>query len=449
MLKSEKTILSLLFSRPLLVKDFDREFLHSAEAFYIFDKLKENVKEKNLKTSVNSITASLWFEEQTYKLIVKDIFSLNLNLFTYNLEVLNDIIYELEKEKIKEKNKSILKELYNAIESNDNIKAEEYVASLVLHRVESVKNTNETITDTLSNITLFKSGTRLDNYVGLPRTKSMIGIAGMPGTMKTYFSMYYIINILKQNKDFTALYFEKEMPKDDIALRLTAYFMQKDIEFLNHYLFNKKSDELVKMYKDVVKSNDEYKSLLERFIMLDSGDFSNVVDINKYIKRYKAKIWCLDYIQQMCEYDINSEMNKIPTYLKDITKENDAFGIVLSQVNDKEIARRENKIPLETDMQYGTRLQQNIVQQISLFYPYKQFKGQQPMTTNKYEPNFFFCVINKARDAKEPKNVVPFFTAIDDGFFKEVTKVEDLSRMENWYLNYVSKTNEKPKFKGN
>ena len=434
MLKAEKRLLSLFFNKPLLIDDFNSHSLYSEIAKSIYNRLSKEYRERGLKDSISQLTAICWFDnEPALKTAIKNIFLTPLDLFDINTEVLNNLLFDLEKETQKIENLNKLEEVQKSLVSNDINKADEILSSIRLKPVESLQGTADLIVDSMDNARIFKSGLQLDKYTGLLSTKSMMSIAGEPGSMKTYFAMYYILEILKVNPTFTATFFEKEMPASDIGLRLLSYVIGDDIQSIKTLLYNRDKEKLISIYKDIIKADPEKKSLLERFIVVPDYKFNHTGDIEKYIKRYKSEIYCIDYLQQMIrDADVTSGINILMSELKDMTNSNDSFGLLLSQVNDKELAKRNNRIPQQTDMQYGTRIIQNSEQTITLFNPSKVYAGGQPMTHNHYRPEDFYLIAHKTRDAKEPKNICPFKTSMKDSFFKEVTDTKEYERMTNW-----------------
>ena len=441
MLKAEKRLLSLFFNKPLLIDDFNELSLHTDIAKAIFSKLHKEYKERQLKKSIDQLSAICWFDNEPHlKTAIKNIFSTSLDLFDINSEVLNNLLFDLEKETQKIININKLENAQKLLISNDIAEADEILSSVRLKPVESLQNTSDLIVDSLNNAKIFKSGLQLDKYTGMLSTKSMMAIAGEPGSMKTYFAMYYILEILKTNPTFTAVFFEKEMPAADIGMRLLSYVVGNDIQSIKSLLFGNKKEELISTYNKIINNDPVKKSLIDRFIVVPDDKFNHSGDIEKYIKRYKADIYCVDYLQQMIRHsDVTSGMNILVSELKDITNSNDAFGILLSQVNDKELARRNNRIPSQTDMQHGTRVIQNCTQTMTLFNPNKVYKGGQPMAHNHYRPEDFFTVTHKTRDTREPKNICPFKTSMKDSFFQDIVDVKEYERMTNWLELYETK----------
>ena len=66
MLKAEKRLLSLFFNKPLLIDDFNELSLHTDIAKAIFSKLHKEYKERQLKKSIDQLSAICWFDNQEY-----------------------------------------------------------------------------------------------------------------------------------------------------------------------------------------------------------------------------------------------------------------------------------------------------------------------------------------------------------------------------------------------
>lgn len=446
MLNAEKRLLHIVFNKPKVISDVNVGSLYSQLAIDIYNIAKKEITERALTSAINMTVVKSWYKDQ-YLPAIKNIFSMTMDLFDYSSDLINHILFDLEKEKSKYLNRKRLEQAILALDKGDLEEADHIVQLTKIKPVEQLKSTEALIASSLNDARIFASNTRLDKTIGLLRTKSMLAIAGEPGTMKTYFSMWYMIEILKANPTFTALYFEKEMPDSDIGLRLLAYLVGKDIQSISQLLYTEKQDDLIKIYRKIVEDNPDLKSIIDRFHVVPDYKFNNAADIEKYIKLYKADLYCVDYVQQMIsESDMVKGTKTFVTELKEVTNNNDCFGILLSQVNNKEVARRANRICNATDMQYGTVIEQNCAQIITLFYPHKLFKGQQPMTTSRYKKGDYFTVAHKVRDAKEPDNL-SYFQVQDNGFFTNVTDVENQGRMQNWINAYVANAeNESKKY---
>lgn len=448
MLSEEKIILNVLLHKPKLIHDFNINYFYTDIAKSLFKTIQKEVKERNIESSLSDLTVLLWFDKELQlQQAIRNVVSTDLDLFSFNANTINDLIFNLEKAIRKAKTQEALQKALQFVQEDNMQEADQIVASLHIQPVEALKDTYSLIAQSLNESAVFKSGLQLDKYTGLLSRKSLMSIAGEPGTMKTYFSMWYIINILRTNPTFTALYFEKEMPASDIALRIASYIIGQDMQTLKSMMFDKQGDSILENVNKLIANNPEYKSIFERFHIVDDYRFNSVADVEKYIKRYKADVYCIDYIQQMVnDSDINGGITQVTTELKQMTNNNNCFGIILSQVNDKDIARRVDRIPKDTDMQYGTRIKQNVAYSISLFYPHKAFGGKIPI--GKCLSSYYYTIIGKTRDSVNEKDVCPFIIDMKNGFFQDLTNVEDYNLTYNWFSSYREYVkNEESKYK--
>lgn len=444
MLNAEKRLLHLVFLKPEVIKSVNAGMLYTTLASDIFNIAAKQITERALTSAINMTVAKSWYGDK-YLPAVKNIFNQSIDMFDINIDLIHGILFDLEKEKSTFLNRLSLTKAIQLLDDGKLDEADYIVSSVKIKPIEKIRETEELIRGSLTNSRVFSSGTRLDDTIGLLRTKSMLAVAGEPGTMKTYFSMWYMLEILKKNPTYTALYFEKEMPDTDIGLRLYAYLLNYDMKSINDLLFGGRQEDLIKTYKEVINKDPDLKSLMERFIVIPDHKFDNPADIEKYIKMYKADIYCIDYIQQMiAESDMVKGTKTFITELKEITNSNDCFGILLSQVNDKEVARRSYRVAKHTDMQYGTVIVQNCSQIITLFYPHKIFEGVQPFTTERYKEWFYYTFAQKVRDAKSPKSV-NFFEVMPNGFFKDINDTSKYKQMESWLERYKNEAMEKEK----
>lgn len=436
MLSEEKIILNVLLQKPQLIADFNVNYFYTDLAKRIFAVIYKEVKERNVTSALSDLVVLLWFDKKAeLQQAINNILKTQIDLWSFNAKTINDLLFNLEKAVSKAKAEDALETALKHVREDKMVEADQIVTSLHIQPVEALKDTYSLIQQSLNEVNVFKSGLELDKYTGLLSKRSLMSIAGEPGTMKTYFSMYYIINILKNNPTFTALYFEKEMPASDVALRIASYIIGKDMQTLKTMMFDKKGNDILNDVTKLINNNPEYKSIFDRFHIVDDYRFNTVADVERYIKRYKADVFCIDYIQQMVnESDINGGITQTTTELKQMTNNNDCFGIILSQVNDKDIARRIDRIPKDTDMQYGTRIKQNVAYSISLFYPQKAFEGNIPI--GKCLSSYYYTIIGKTRDSTNPKNVCPFQVNMQNGFFEDLKNAEDYNNTMNWYDSY-------------
>lgn len=350
---------------------------------------------------------------------------------------INSLLYEANKNKIVYRTKYQLKEVNDLINMRKFHEAQEMLQEITILDVKGILPMKQLLSESLKEVRYFKSGTSLDSLIGELGTGTMLAMAGEPGTMKTYFSMWYIFNILENNPDFIAVYFEKEMPASDIALRMLAYIREEPLSTIYAEIGDNREE------KDILKYSKSGEDLLKRFIVIPGHQFNNAHDIGRYIRKYKANIYCIDYVQLMAmNKDMNLGTMQFMTELKNITIATKTFGILLSQVNNKEVAKRKVRISKATDMQYGSVIEQHCSQIVTLFCPNIAYKGLQLFEQYQYSPEDYFVFAQKSRNS-ENYTSAKFYKILKNGFFNDIVGYYEMQRMSAWLNKYTMQKEDK------
>lgn len=199
------------------------------------------------------------------------------------------------------------------------------------------------------------------------------------GCLKTGFTIYMAIMFLKANPGKRVMYFEKEMPKEDIVDRLICYFM--NIENTMMYADKTYTYNMMRAYTSLNEENQpqEVKEIIDillRFIIIGPDEFKNADDVVKMIRYHEPDLWVLDFITQLSQGEAkgNSDFNMIVmetcNKLKGVTQYgHPCLGIIISQIKKGTVELRSNKVPLMDDMEWSGTLKHVSSQTIALFKP--------------------------------------------------------------------------------
>jgi replicative DNA helicase len=278
----------------------------------------------------------------------------------------------------------------------------------------------------------FKSGiATIDEYTGGWYLGNLMSIAGDTGTQKTRSSLWLLIQILKANPTFKAVYFEKEMPIKDIGRLCVAYF------------FNVKNDDIIrataeqrKQIEEVIEKfseREDFKQVIERLTVISPNEFSTVADMWRIVEETKANVWVLDYMS-LLDGDSTTSSDKAYTVmsnakkLKDMVHQTGTFGIILNQLNKRTVEGRHNKIPMLDDIEWSSDIKKLSAYVLATFYPSQYYP-----TLN---PSWFFLVSLKNRDKKN--YYVPLLCHPEYSRFEEHRTEQSKQLADLWMQDYVS-----------
>jgi len=170
--------------------------------------------------------------------------------------------------------------------------------------------------------------------------------------MKTRWTLWLCLKILRNNPDFKCVFFEAEMTKREIINIILQWVFERPLSEIrgcpDEYLLVKIDNELEDWRRDV----------LNRFIVFDSSDFKDVADMSYLIRKYKPDFWVLDFVTMLVSGtdDTNAKVYDVCDTLKAISKTTQTLGIILSQIKKNSIETRRIKVPVLDDLEWSGRL---------------------------------------------------------------------------------------------
>lgn len=274
----------------------------------------------------------------------------------------------------------------------------------------------------------------LDEEGGLYKS-NLFTLFGDTGSMKTMISIWLCIKILMENPTFTCLYFEKEMPKADVARRLFSFATKDPLkQIMEIALMSKKGLYGASMQAGIetVMSKDTPEiNAIKRISIVDCNKFETATDMRKIITKHKPDIWCLDYVSLLSSpgQDANSGVTEMLKQLKDIVQKTETFGILLSQIKHNTIETRANKVPVMSDIEWGSQVRQFSSHVYATFRPFRYFPQSVPR-------DYYYLVNRKSRNSSG-SNI--FLHSRPEICSFEESKADSMVDMENWLNGYLSK----------
>lgn len=276
----------------------------------------------------------------------------------------------------------------------------------------------------------------LDNLIGGFTRGNLITNIGDTGSMKTMFSMFLCIKILKKNPELTCNYFEKEMPVKDIAIRLMAYELEINLEKII------KADSLkgfADKFIEKLNDNPDLQNLYNRLKIIPPNNFSDAYDVRSIVEENKPDIWCLDFFMMM-----DNKKNKEPNIfakeqseiLKSTANITNSVGIILNQLKADTIDGRINKIPRRSDSVYGSQLSQVSQINIANFYPANYYNVY---NNKKIDEHYFYVIFHKSRNSGVHKLGQICFRAHPEQCFFEESSGDYKKLMMEWLQFYKSR----------
>jgi replicative DNA helicase len=273
------------------------------------------------------------------------------------------------------------------------------------------------------------------------KPRNMCTIFGDTGTCKTAFTIWMSIQFLIANPGKRVMYFEKEMPKEDIVDRLVCYHL--NISNTNLYLNKVHYYNELKQLRNTTfmddeesqKRSDQINDIMERFIIVGPEDFKDSDDVVRLIRYHEPDMWVLDFITQLAQgehksgSDFNFSIMNTCNQLKSVTQYgHPTFGIIISQIKKGTVEARRNKIPFLDDMEWSGTLKQVCSECLALFKPGNYLKSA---------PEGAFYVIPRKRRYGDLSRIMQFDAEPSKQKFNE-PKNENL---ELWLNEYLDKAN--------
>ena len=396
--------------------------------------------------SISSLSMKLQQMGKTVSdITLKEIFMLSLNLKDEKL--INEykaILYSRRKkrsllEEIEKVRKYVLEDRFD--------EAIALVKSLRFQGNVQKRSSMSWIMDSIISTNGFSSGLGDIDISGGLLKKNIMTISGDSGSQKTMFAQNFCLKILRKNKDFTGIFFEKEMPLEDLGRRIASWILRVDSNEIMQAVSSartkdERDDKLIAIQRDIDKKLDadkEIKDIVDRLELISRDSFSDAIDIWKILVDRKPDIWVLDFFT-MLEPKIggldDETMRQQAILLKNAVLDTDTFGIILSQLKQSNnVDQRINKVPLIGDMEWGKHLRQYSTWVFSILYP-QHYK----ITV---EPWYFYLVSRKTRHGKSI--IVPLKSFPETADFFEPNAPEKKAMMK-WIESYMHKGDNYDKF---
>lgn len=353
---------------PKLVDEIDLDIIHD-ESYYNYAKMVSKLSNKDTVLTYPTVIAKLDQHYAEFGFTEVDVERImNVNSASLSSISYNDAKTQLRStmQILKQRSHQImlinqLEQATEMVRRGNEKEAIVMARSLKFSRAVDLASTISHMIDCVGETNVFKTGIKaFDDNGGLTKGNIM-SIIGDTGSMKTMFTVWMCLRILKENPTFTCLYFEKEMPVKDIARRLIAYSTHMEIPALMNLGKQEATDIVASHFSD--QSNQDTLEVLSRFRIVPNNAFKNVIDMWEYVDQYKPDIWCLDFMTQLegmssDSKDFNLSVMRQANKLKEMCTESDSFGIVVNQTRKDAIEQRKMKVPLKTDAEWSGTVQQ-------------------------------------------------------------------------------------------
>lgn len=403
--------------------------------------LKELVKINRLDYDVDLIYADMSSVSEDKELAKHDL-----------INMLN-ILYE------EHKKDEILRKIRTAklhVERNNVKEGEKILRSIRYGGGEKVKGTKQLMLDSVMETSGFKTGIPvIDNKMLALIKGNITSIVGMSGGMKTYFTMWLLLNILETNPDFIGLYFEKEMPAKEIGRRLLSWMIKEsNMKILLDSIDN--HDEALEYYEKEIenKYKDKIEDTLERFKVIPNYMFDNPYDMLKQIELYNADTWVLDYMTQINSSNVsasssyNIKVMEAVNSLKQYSNDTESHGIIINQISKPQSDSKDKRITNAKDIEWSKNIENVSTNIWSLFYPWKHkedFINLSWVKETGYDKRFYYILDLKNRNTGN-NNTIMLKAVPEHARFEELTDIES-ENAKLFYKRYVREFNDKQKSK--
>ena len=287
------------------------------------------------------------------------------------------------------------KQAMQACEQEDLDLAIKYMRESEVEKMYVPKSTKRQLLKVTEAPQLIKTGIDVIDKSGGWRRGNIVQITGDSGTMKTTCSLWICIKILLTNPEATVLYFEKEMPAEDVYNKITSHFIQMPLEDMDGMIKNGTGDVLSNMIEEKFNS-PTISSLLDRLHVVANDEFNNGKDVVAIVRAFKPTVWVLDYLTALSEDEPGESsydnMVFMMNGLKDITNRTKSIGIILSQLKSGWLNNKLIPIPNKSDIEWGFKANQYSAYLYTTFMP--------TLYTDLMPSNYFFLLPLKIRYGK-------------------------------------------------
>lgn len=236
---------------------------------------------------------------------------------------------------------------------------------------------------------------------------NLMALYGDTGSMKTMVSLWITLEVLLRNPSYKALYFEKEMPIKDITRRITSNMLDVPLVNIikmaalsqNEYIIA--SEELNNKIKNFMSSGSPIADAIKRLRIIPAHAFNTASDVDLIVRREKPDMWVLDFVSMLDTGISDQVVGSERTYrtLKNCVQETETFGLLLAQVKQNTVEGRGMKVPMLSDIEWGSKLKQYCAIAYATFYPFNYY--QNSPSVNK---RMFYLYNAKNRSAN--KNII-------------------------------------------
>ena len=201
---------------------------------------------------------------------------------------------------------------------------------------------------------------KLNNIIGGWTNKGLSCIGAKSSHNKTTFSVHMITNELKLGYLDRALIISMDEPGEMIARRIIASEMNISLSDMR--------DKKVKLSKKDVM--DAMKIFGKRLIIID--DIFTPDEIYEAMMDIKASQTLIDHIQEPAfdEGMSDASITRLLTLIKHAAVKTNTQVLALSQVRDKTINERADKVPRSHDFYYSSTIRQKSREQLVLYWRY-------------------------------------------------------------------------------
>lgn len=294
------------------------------------------------------------------------------------------------------------------------------------------KTTMQLMMDGMDGTVGFQTGiSSFDDLTGGFLTGNVMSVTGDTGVMKTTFVLWLILNILKQNKDFTAVFFEKEMQPTDLARRISNRFTQRSTKELLKDIMLGNSRHLKTELREKVSDQDE--ELINRLKIIPNTEFHTLTDLHAIIDSSGCNVWALDYTTQLAvgRSDFNVAVMEFANGAKDLVASTATFGILINQMKKISDMRRDKR-PYEDDAEWSGAIKQISAYHLGLFYPAKYYSNGSKYGDYNLDTQWYY--VNILKNRHEASNVpVPLIAYPSVGEFLTPDPLKEKEMMGWWY----------------
>lgn len=325
--------------------------------------------------------------------------------------------------------------------------ADNIIRGIRYRQDSDVIETKQLMIESVVNTTGFRTGVESIDKILIKG--ELTSIVSDSGAMKTYFTMWLMLMILKENKSFTGLYFEKEMPAKDIGRRLLSWLIEESsISILEKSTGN--YEEAVEYYKSGIDKEfiEEKEDILNRFKVIPNNRFDTPIDMLKHIENYEADIWVLDYMTQISSDNVslsssyNIKVMDAVNKLKQYASDTETHGILINQTSKSTTENKDKRIINAKDIEWSKNIE-NVSSNIwSLFYPWKHredFMYSRWAKELGYKRGFYYIIDLKNRNNENSKPIGLMAVPTKARF--EELDILDKENANKFYKRYIREMN--------